>query len=69
MGGLNASDLILSIAGRSIDDVATFEKVMTEIVAKRPSVVPIFVRRGWRTQFVFLEPEWSELSLPTGGTR
>jgi S1-C subfamily serine protease len=69
MGGLNASDLILSIAGRPIDDVTTFEKVMAGIVKERPSVVPIFIRRGWRTSFVFLEPEWSELSLSSGGTR
>ena len=69
MGGLDASDLILSIAGRPIDDVATFEKVMAAVVERHPPVVRIFVRRGWRTHFVFLEPQWSELSLSTGGTR
>jgi serine protease Do len=69
MGGLDASDLILSIAGRPIADVASFEKVMAGIVERHPPVVQIFVRRGWRTHFVFLEPEWSELALPTGGTR
>lgn len=67
MGGLEASDLILSIAEREVRDVAGFENAIAAVIAERPAVVPFFVRRGWRTHFVFLEPEWSELELPAGG--
>jgi hypothetical protein len=34
---------------------------MRELLERRPPVVQLFVRRGPRTHFVFLEPEWSEL--------
>ena len=69
MGGLEPTDLLLTIAGREIVDVASFERAITGVLAERPAVVPIFVRRGWRTHFVFLEPEWAELELPAGGSR
>lgn len=69
MGGLEPTDLLLTVAGREIVDVASFERVIAEVLVERPAVVPIFVRRGWRTHFVFLEPEWSELELPAGGSR
>ncbi len=68
MAGLEAGDLIRSIGGREIADVAAFEKAMIAVLAERSSMVPVFVRRGWRTHFVFLEPEWSELALPAGGS-
>jgi S1-C subfamily serine protease len=69
MGGLEPTDLLLTVAGREIVDVASFERAIADVLAERPAVVPIFVRRGWRTHFVFLEPEWAELELPAGGSR
>jgi len=69
MGGLEPTDLLLTVAGREIVDVASFEGVIAEVLVERPAVVPVFVRRGWRTHFVFLEPEWSELELPAGGSK
>jgi serine protease Do len=69
MGGLEPSDLVQTVAGREVVDVPSFERALAEVLAERPAVVPIFVRRGWRTHFVFLEPEWAELELPAGGSR
>ena len=59
MGGLEPNDLVLSMAGESVDDVAGCERVAGSLAASRPAVVPIFVRRGPRTHFVFLEPAWN----------
>ncbi len=59
MAGLGPDDLVLSIAESAVVDVATFESVLRELVAARPEVVQIFVRRRERTHFVFLEPEWN----------
>jgi serine protease Do len=68
MAGLSAGDLIRSIGGRPIADVAAFEQAMVDVLAERAPTVAVFVRRGWRTHYVFLEPEWSELALPAGGS-
>jgi serine protease Do len=69
MAGLDSGDLIQSIGGEPVADVAGFERAMAAVVAQRPAVVPIFLRRGWRTSFVFLEPKWSELSVAGAGSR
>ncbi|MGE0640483.1 MAG: PDZ domain-containing protein [Thermoanaerobaculia bacterium] len=60
MAGLRLDDLIVSLDGRPVSGVADFEKVVDRIVAGRPALVQVFVRRGARTHFVFLEPEWAE---------
>lgn len=69
MGGLGAGDLLLSVAGRPVADTASFESALAAIVADRPAVIALFVRRRWRTHFVFLEPEWPEPAVSTGGRR
>jgi serine protease Do len=64
MAGLRAGDLIVRVGDAAIPDIQTFEREMAAAVARRPSVVSLFLRRGPRTHFVFLEPEWKDL---TGG--
>lgn len=59
MGGLEPNDLVLSAAGEPIADVATFERVVGELARARPVIVRLFLRRGSRTHFVFLEPSWN----------
>jgi serine protease Do len=59
MGGLEPSDLVLSVAGREVADVAAFERVLRDLAAERPAVVRLFLRRAARTHFVFLEPTWN----------
>jgi serine protease Do len=58
LAGLETDDVIREIQGETVASVADFDRVMKEIAASRPAVVSIFVRRGFRTHFVFLQPEW-----------
>lgn len=60
MAGLRIDDLVLSLNGGPVGDVAQFEKRMAEISAARPATVEVFVRRGAGTHFLFIEPEWPE---------
>lgn len=67
MAGLRADDLIVSIDDEPVADVGTFEKVMARLVEQKPKVVRFFVRRGPRTSYVFMEPDWD--AVPTPGSR
>ncbi|RMG07512.1 MAG: PDZ domain-containing protein [Planctomycetota bacterium] len=59
MAGLRVGDLIVEIQDQPVSDVAAFEARMKAVGAARPKVVKVFVRRGHRTHFVFIEPDWS----------
>jgi serine protease Do len=58
MAGLEPNDLVLAIADRDVTDVKSFERELATTLEARPAVIKIFVRRGARTHFVFLEPDW-----------
>ncbi len=58
MAGLHVDDLIQGVHNHPVPDAATFQKVMRQVKAERPKVIEIFVLRGYRTHFVFIEPEW-----------
>lgn len=62
IAGLHIDDLIVSLNGHKIADVAAFGRLMPALVRQRPRVVQIFVRRDTQTQFVFIEPDWSRLA-------
>ncbi|MFC1705357.1 PDZ domain-containing protein, partial [Planctomycetota bacterium] len=62
MAGLRRDDLVLSIADREVTGVDGFEKAMGEVMEERPRTIKFFVRRGYRTNFVFVEPDWSQIS-------
>lgn len=64
MAGLRIDDLVLSIGGVGIANVADFERRMSEISKARTSLVQIFLRRGSGTHYVFIEPEWAEGRKP-----
>ncbi len=59
VAGLRPNDLILSLNGHKIADVASFEQYLPALIHKRPKVIAAFLRRDVQTQFVFLEPDWS----------
>jgi serine protease Do len=59
MAGLRLDDLLLTVNDRPVPTVADFRRVMTEVAAQRPPVVRLFVRRGPRTHFVIVEPDWN----------
>lgn len=61
VGGLRVDDLILDMNGRAIDSIATFEAASKDLVAAKPAVVRFFVRRGHKTHFAFVEPDWAKL--------
>jgi serine protease Do len=59
LGGLRGGDLILTIGGKSVDSIKGFKALMKSIRAEKPKTVKIFVKRAYRTSFVFIEPDWS----------
>jgi len=58
LAGLRAGDLILSINDAAVKDVKHVKLVLEDLGKKKPGTVKIFVKRGYRTAFVFVEPEW-----------
>jgi serine protease Do len=61
IAGLGRGHIIKAVAGRSVGDVASFEAAMAAVLAERPKVVQVYIRRGYQTSFLFLEPDWSRL--------
>jgi serine protease Do len=57
LAGLRLGDLLLEVAGQPVADVDAFRAVLERVVARRPEVIPVFLRRGSRTHFVFIEPQ------------
>ncbi|HET6382393.1 MAG TPA: PDZ domain-containing protein [Armatimonadota bacterium] len=62
VAGLQPDDLIESINRRTVNNVTDFKAVMKAVIAARPKVIRIFVRRGYLTQFVFIQPDWKHLN-------
>ena len=61
IGGLRIGDLILRIGKHAVTDVDSFGEAMEALKKERPATALVFVRRGIRTAFVFLEPGWEDL--------
>ncbi len=59
IAGLPRKSIIVSLNGNEITNVKSFKKVMKSIVKARPKVVKVFLLRGYRTTFVFIEPDWT----------
>jgi serine protease Do len=57
LAGLDVGDLILKVQDQPVDAVPAFEAAVKKVHEAKPSVVTIFVRRGYRTAFVFVEYE------------
>ena len=51
-------DIILSVDGEEIADVASLQKKMEAIAAEKPPAVLMRVRRGFRTFFVEMQTGW-----------
>ncbi|MCH2132213.1 MAG: PDZ domain-containing protein [Phycisphaerales bacterium] len=60
LAGLASGDLVVSLNDIPVSDTASFEDAISTIEAQRPDVVKAFVYRGYRTTFVFMEPDWPE---------
>jgi C-terminal processing protease CtpA/Prc len=55
LAGLSTGDLILRVQDQPVTDVASFDAIVKKLKEAKPSVVSIFVRRGYRTNFVFVQ--------------
>ncbi len=60
LGGLDGGDLILEIQHERIDDVAAFEASVKRLKESKPPIVTIFVRRGYKTHYVFVPVDRTE---------
>ncbi len=62
ISGLNLDDLILSVNGKSVANVQQFKTVINSVISKRPNVITLFVKRGYLTDYVFVQPDWASQS-------
>jgi serine protease Do len=60
LAGLEIDDVVLSVNDQPVDGVDSWKTVMKGVLAQHPRYVKLFLRRGYKTHFVFLEPEWHE---------
>jgi serine protease Do len=60
LNGLDSGDLILRIQEQPVDDVASFESIVKKQKETKPETISIFVRRGYRTAYVFITVDRKE---------
>ena len=58
LAGLSGQDVVISIQGNKTPDVNAFDKAMKDIHSNQPEVIEVFIQRGHRTTFLFIEPVW-----------
>lgn len=62
LAGLRNGDLILAVNEQPIQNTQEFQQAMQEVIRQQPPVVILFVLRDRETSFVFLEPDWKEIT-------
>ena len=55
--GLRSGDLLLRILGEEVPDIKAFDVLVKKVKETKPEVVSVFVRRGYRTAFVFISTD------------
>lgn len=60
LAGLRGKDLLLSVQDESVHGVDAFETVMKKVCAEKPRYVKLFIRRAYKTVFLFAEPDWTK---------
>lgn len=58
LGGLTPDDLILTIDGAAVNEIATLKSTLKSLKESKPRSVVFEIRRGPRTQFLEIEPRW-----------
>ena len=58
LGGLSASDILVSLDGKQVDSIETLKPILAELEKNRRSPIVLFVRRGITTRYIELEPTW-----------
>lgn len=61
LGGLRVDDLVHTVQGQEIEEIDDFEETMDEVMEEEPDVIRMFVYRGHRTHFVFIDPDWEQI--------
>ncbi|MCX7992072.1 MAG: PDZ domain-containing protein [Fimbriimonadales bacterium] len=62
LGGLRTGDLILAVNEQPIQSIQDFQQAMQQVVKQQPPIVILFVLRDRETSFVFIEPDWKEIT-------
>lgn len=60
VGGMRASQLLLSIDGKPVNDVATLQQILTQAKKNKAKRMVFQVKQGVHTQFLELEPNWEK---------
>jgi serine protease Do len=60
LNGLDTGDLITRIQEQPVDDVPSFEAIVKKQKETKPETISIFVRRGYRTAYVFITVDRKE---------
>ncbi len=60
LASLDSGDLILRIQEQPVDDIAGFEAIVKKLDESKPEVISIFVRRGYKTNYVFVQQDARE---------
>ncbi len=68
MSGLRVDDILISVGGEITDSIAAFETALERAMEKKPKTLTLFVQRGFRTHFVFIEPDWAKIAPDAAGT-
>ena len=58
MGGLRPFDLIVKVGDYPVTDLKSFKEAMASVRKEKPEIIQFFVQRGYRTTYVFVEPDW-----------
>jgi C-terminal processing protease CtpA/Prc len=58
LAGLEIDDVVLAVDDQPVDGVPGFKAAMQQAMARHPRFLKLFLRRGYKTHFVFIEPEW-----------
>ncbi|MFP4054644.1 MAG: PDZ domain-containing protein [Phycisphaerae bacterium] len=58
LAGLDTGDVLLQVNSKSLSSVDDLTEIMTGIRKQKPERVVLFIRRGIRTRYLVLEPDW-----------
>ncbi len=60
LAGLRSGDLIQRIGDREISGISDFKKAAKWVAKEKPETASVFVVRGYRTSFVFIQPDYND---------
>lgn len=58
LAGMGTGDMLLSIADKPVENIATLKTILAQLRDTKPRRVAFFIRRGVHTKFLEVEPRW-----------